>query len=273
MSTAFFKTELEGVATWWRILRPDGVALAFTSHNRALHFDGITHLAAPGMLPSAIRRTAKLERDSVEVQGILSHDAISEADLEGGRYTGAHVAIGLIDWESLNRSTLFQGSLGNVSAEDNGFTAELRSAKADLERDFVPRTSPTCRAAFCDKSCRLNPAAYTRIVSVREIDHATNAVAFDGITQTAAYLQGEVRWIDGPHAGSAMQVVDVADSALVVDRPLFDNLEHGHRAYVREGCDHTIATCASRFGNAVNFQGEPFLPGNDLLTRYPTSSS
>ena len=25
-----------------------------------------------------------------------------------------------------------------------------------------------------------------------------------------------------------------------------------------------------RFGNAVNFQGEPFLPGNDLLARYPS---
>jgi hypothetical protein len=38
---------------------------------------------------------------------------------------------------------------------------------------------------------------------------------------------------------------------------------------VQEGCDHTIATCAARFGNAINFQGEPFLPGNDSLTRYP----
>jgi hypothetical protein len=39
---------------------------------------------------------------------------------------------------------------------------------------------------------------------------------------------------------------------------------------VREGCDHTIATCRTRFGNAANFQGEPFLPGNDILTRYAT---
>ena len=42
---------------------------------------------------------------------------------------------------------------------------------------------------------------------------------------------------------------------------------------VREGCDHTIATCASRFANAANFQGEPFLPGNDILARYPTPRS
>ena len=36
-----------------------------------------------------------------------------------------------------------------------------------------------------------------------------------------------------------------------------------------EGCDRSLATCAARFGNAVNFRGEPYLPGIDLLTRYP----
>ena len=31
----------------------------------------------------------------------------------------------------------------------------------------------------------------------------------------------------------------------------------------------SIATCAGRFGNTLNFRGEPYLPGVDLLTRYP----
>ena len=30
-----------------------------------------------------------------------------------------------------------------------------------------------------------------------------------------------------------------------------------------------FATCRDRFANAQNFRGEPHLPGNDLLTRYP----
>ena len=70
-----------------------------------------------------------------------------------------------------------------------------------------------------------------------------------------------------------MHVVNVESGGLVLDQPLSVIIEPGHRAYVREGCDHTVYTCSSRFGNAVNFQGEPFLPGNDVLTRYPTSSS
>jgi hypothetical protein len=55
----------------------------------------------------------------------------------------------------------------------------------------------------------------------------------------------------------------------VLDTPLAADLAAGLRVIVREGCDHTLDTCATRFANAVNFQGEPFLPGNDLLTRYP----
>ena len=43
--------------------------------------------------------------------------------------------------------------------------------------------------------------------------------------------------------------------------------------WVREGCDRTLETCQARFGNAVNFQGEPFLPGNDQLARYASPAA
>ena len=36
-----------------------------------------------------------------------------------------------------------------------------------------------------------------------------------------------------------------------------------------EGCDKRFETCRDRFANALNFRGEPHLPGIDLLTRYP----
>ena len=43
----------------------------------------------------------------------------------------------------------------------------------------------------------------------------------------------------------------------------------GDLVEIREGCDKSLATCSGRFANAVNFRGEPHLPGIDLLTRYP----
>jgi uncharacterized phage protein (TIGR02218 family) len=46
-------------------------------------------------------------------------------------------------------------------------------------------------------------------------------------------------------------------------------VESGCRVELREGCDKRFETCVTRFNNAVNFRGEPHLPGNDPLTRYP----
>ena len=39
------------------------------------------------------------------------------------------------------------------------------------------------------------------------------------------------------------------------------------------GCDKTIGTCASRFSNAVNFRGEPYVPGMDKMLATSATSN
>lgn len=273
MSRVFFAEPLETVATYWRIMRRDGVALGFTSHNRDLIFAGIAHLAAPGMVPSSIRRSADLASELVEMEGILSHSAITPADLRMGRYDGATIEVGVIDWESHEHSALFAGQIGSISENGESFEASLKSAKTLFERDLVPRTSPTCRARFCDRDCGLNPASFTHLVSVLSIDTETAAITFADVPAPATIVGGRLRWIDGPQAGVEMRIMVATGSELTLDRDIAPGLAAGHRAFVVEACDHTIATCAARFGNAANFRGEPFMPGNDLLTRYGTGGA
>jgi hypothetical protein len=43
----------------------------------------------------------------------------------------------------------------------------------------------------------------------------------------------------------------------------------GDLIIISEGCDKAFTTCRLRFSNSENFRGEPYLPGMDLLTRYP----
>lgn len=272
MTRVFFGDPLEPVATFWRIARGDGVTLGFTSHDRDVWFDGVLHRAAPGMLPSAIRRTSALSGDSAEVQGALTHDALSAEDLANGRFDGARIAIGAVDWETLEHAVLYRGEIGAIGEEAGRFTAELRSAKALLEADPVPRTSPTCRAQFCGPGCTQSAVKFTHEAAVSAIDLEANRVAFAGGPAAASMRDGFLRWIDGPQAGLRMEVVSVDGDGLVLDVALDPALDLGTRALLREGCDHTVGTCAGRFGNSVNFQGEPYLPGNDLLARYGTGS-
>ena len=268
MSRIFFDRELDTVASYWRIHRRDGVTLGFTTHDRDLYFAGLLHRAAPGMLPSSIRRTIELDDDEADIDGALSHDTISEADIRAGRFDGARIESGVVDWEGLDHACLYVGTLDRISHEGTGFSAQLRSIKAALDVDPVPRTSPSCRAQFCGPGCNLSAAAFEQRFAVSDIDFDSDAVRF-AIADPQRFLHGHLRWIDGPATGRTQRIVALAAGSLVLDSPIDAGQSPGHRAVLREGCDRTIAACTSRFGNAANFQGEPFLPGNDLIAHYP----
>ena len=272
MTRIWFSQPLETTATFWRVLRRDGITLGFTTHDEDLWFDGVSHRATPGMVPSAIRRSAGFEADSAEVEGALSHDSIGAFDLSTGCFDGARVLIGVADWESLERHVIYRGSIGTVIEEAGTFSADLVSRKAELQRDPVPRTSPSCRAAFCGPGCTLSAARFTHAGVLSAFDLASNGAAV--ITSAAlANLAGcTLRWLDGPYAGQTCGIAGVAAGRLLLEIPLDLAPPAGTRVSLREGCDRTLETCATRFANAINFQGEPFLPGNDLITRYPVPS-
>ena len=265
MSRVFLDRPLDTVASFWRIHRTDGVALGFTTHDRDLWFGGILHRAAPGLTPSAIRRTSGFADDGADIEGALAHDCIAEADLAAGRYNRAEVVVGAVDWQTHEHAVVFTGTIESVGREGNAFTAELASAKAALAVDPVPRSSPACRARFCGPGCGLSPARFTRRATVAAIE--AGRVRFAGIDYDR-FSGGELRWLDGPLAGLGATVLASGEAGLLLD-PAPEGVVAGVRALLREGCDHTIATCAARFGNAENFQGEPFLPGTDLLAHYP----
>lgn len=266
----FFNRELDTAATYWRVFRCDGVALGFSSHNRDLKFAGLTHRAAPGMVPAAIRMTSDLSEDSAGVEGTLSHDSISNDDLAAGLFDNAAIEIGIVDWETLEHRTLYSGIIGKIEDNRRSFSADLLSAKHALDQDLVPRTSPTCRAAFCGLGCGLSAHRFTRREPLDGIDRDLNQVRFDNLP-SADFVDGQLRFLGGRQTGLVFGVLSAAGDWLTLDRPLSDDIALGTPAELVEGCDHTLGTCDSRFHNAVNFRGEPFLPGNDLLARYGQS--
>lgn len=268
MSRVWFAQPLETAATFWRVLRRDGVTLGFVTHDRDLWFDGVLHRAAPGLTPSAIRRSADLQPDSAEVEGALSHDAITADDLRIGRYDGARIMVGLVDWETLEHAVVYCGAIQGLAEEAGRFTAELASRKAELQLDPVPRTSPTCRAEFCGPGCTLSAARFDHLAVLTEHDLPNDQARFDLALPAEHFLGGTLRWVDGPYAGLSAGVAGVVGDGLVLDRPIDLVVPPGTRAVLRQGCDRTLETCAARFGNALNFQGEPFLPGNDQVSRY-----
>jgi uncharacterized phage protein (TIGR02218 family) len=263
--------DLTTIAFCWRIERRDGVCLGFTSHDRSLFIDHLEYRATPGMLPSAISISDGFDADTLEVAGALTSRAISEADLAAGRWDGAAVRIFLVDWEDPEgeQMLLARGELGDVGTQGGGFTAALRGPTALLERAVVEQTSPECRAQLADKRCRVDMAGrirITRIVAVHEEDVLEVA---DAGQDPNAYGYGRLRWISGTNTGLESALLASAGNRLTLREASIHSPAIGDLVEIKEGCDRSFPTCVARFANAANFRGEPYLPGMDLLTRYP----
>lgn len=264
----FLRGGLTSVAFCWRIERGDGAGLALTSHDEALPRGGVRFEAAPGIMPSAIERGGGIEASDGEVAGAISSDALDEEELTLGRWDGARVVLEAVDWNDPDGEALVlsEGRLGEVRLAGGEFQAELLGPAARLEEAICPETSPECRAELGDRQCRVDMAGRSLMAIVTAVEGT--ALALDPAVGEE-FLWGRARFLSGANTG-LVTAVRAFDGARIELRDLLrGEVAVGDRVELRHGCDKRFATCCERFHNAANFRGEPHLPGNDLLTRFP----
>lgn len=265
---SFFDGPLTRIALCWTVERRDGAGLALTTFDRAIERDGVRFDPAPGMTPAAIVRRPGLEPGSSEVSGSVSSRALSEEDLALGRWDGAAYRLSACDWDDPETAalSLAGGRLGEVDRRGQEFSADLIGTAAALATPVCPVTSPTCRAELGDDRCRVDLAGRTSVARIVSQDGVTVTV---DIAVDERLLFGRLRFTSGENCGLGTTIIGVDGGLLRLRDPMPGSVAVGDRVRLTEGCDKTLAVCAARFANAANFRGEPHLPGNDLLTRYP----
>jgi len=263
------ESDLTALAFCWRIERRDGIAIGHTSHDRDLDIGGLVYRASPGMLPSAIGLSEGFDDLSLDVRGAISSEAITAADLAAGRWDGATVSVFMADWEAPDSAPIeiARGEIGDVSVRANAFEAELRGLATALDRPVVEQTAPECRAELGDKRCRVELAPLTHLARVLTVPGETMLEV--SLAAGTHFRNGRMRWLTGANSGLAVEIASGDGGILTLrDVPHFAPAP-GDIVEILEGCDKSLATCIGRFANAINFRGEPHLPGTDLLTRYP----
>jgi len=260
--------ELTSLAFCWTLERRDGAGLGLTSHDRALTIAGTIYRPSPAISPAAVRLRAGLEPQRGEVEGALSNAALSEQDLEMGRWDGAKLSLFALDWQDPDGAQLklVGGGLGPVSIRDGEFAAELVGAADALAAPVCPETSPECRAELGDRQCRVDLAGRRETFVITGFSGGEL-----GLDRAAGsrFLFGEACLMDGANSGWRSRIIAVSATSLVLRDVPLAAVPAGCRVRLTEGCDKRFSTCRTRFANSVNFRGEPHLPGNDLLTRYP----
>ncbi|MGS4947766.1 DUF2163 domain-containing protein [Meridianimarinicoccus sp. RP-17] len=264
------------LATCWEIVRRDGVAFAFTDHDRDIAFDGRVYLARFGYARTAVVSDDRLSVDNLDVDGIFDAEAISEQDMRAGLFDHAAVRIFLVNWAdtSMGALRLRRGWLGEVMLTEQGtFRTELRGLTQALQQQIGEMYSAECRADLGDARCKVNLAALTRAGSVTGVrDRATFTAALDATGLPADWFDGGVlTWTDGPNAGRGVEVKtwSIGSGQFELYIPPGYPISAGHSFTVVPGCDKRRATCRDRFANLHNFRGEPFVPGLDSLVSYP----
>lgn len=269
----------EGATTMcycWRITRRDGVVFGFTEHDNPLTFDGTTFEAEAGFTASAVQQSLGLAVDNMEVVSAFSSDYIKETDLVAGVYDDAGVEVFWVNWANVaQRLTVMVGNLGEVTQKGISFTAELRSLTHRLNQKVGRIYQRTCDAVFADSRCKVNKAAFTFSGAVTSVA-SKSAFSASGLSAYAAeyFSRGIVKWLTGNNANATVDVRTHAKQGSTAEfdvwTPATADIQIGDTFEVTAGCKQTADVCKSKFDNLDNFQGFPHMPGQDIVTTYPT---
>jgi uncharacterized phage protein (TIGR02218 family) len=268
--------EVTTLATCWQITRRDGVVQGFTDHVRDLEVEGVTYIAASGYTRTAIRSTADLAVDNLDVESVFSDDGITEEDLRAGKYDFAEVRMFLVNYQDLSQGILKlrRGWLGEVTIRDGMYVAELRGMTQRLQMTVGEVYAPDCSADLGDARCGADLTTFEESGTVGTV---TSATAFETmlVQATGWYDGGELTWTAGANAGQTVAVRswDAAMGTLTLFLPALYPMQAGDAFTIRPGCDKSFATCQTKFDNAVNFRGFPHVPGNDQVLSYPDAQS
>jgi uncharacterized phage protein (TIGR02218 family) len=260
----------------WTLTRSDGEVFGATDHDRALAFGGVTYEPARALVSAVFESSAGLAPGRASGAAALDADFLSEDDLAAGVWDGARVDIWKVDWTAPEqRVAVWSGRLSEVALANGGFTAELVSLKADLERPIGRIYGRKCDARVGDARCGVNVStvAYRGYGSVVQVlgpkrFRATGLGAFAG----GWFAGGMLSWEGGANAGSTRRVLhhagrDLAEFELASAPRL--SLQVGDAFVVSAGCDRTFGTCRTKFANGVRFRGFPHMPGPDAVLAGP----
>jgi len=255
------------LATCWEVRRRDGFELYFTDHDQDIAVAGKIYKSSSGVVPSAVTSQTGLAVDNLEFEGMLDDEAITRHDLLAGLYDHAELRIFMVDYLAPDAGSLHikNGWLGQVSLRDGQFVVEVRGISSAFQQTIGEVYTPTCRAMLGDTRCKKSLTAYTHTGTVGAVD-GRFALVDNTRGEAAGYFSyGTLTITSGANAGISVEITDFRDGRFTLMLPLPYTAEVGDSYQAVAGCDKRIQTCISRFGNAVNFRGEPHLPGNDKI--------
>ncbi len=263
--------ETTSLATCWLVTRKDGAVFGFTDFDQDLVIDDVTYEARTGYTRTAIQTISDLSVDNLDIESAFDSEAITPADLRAGVWDNAEVLIFIVNWAKLTQGKIIlkRGTIGQVEQKDAFYKAELRGLTQKLSQKVGELYTPDCRADLGDSCCKIDLSALTVSGIVTASDHRYGFTDSSRAEADGYWKNGLITWTSGANEGRLMEIRAFASGAFTLFLPMVSDIAVGDAYTAQPGCDKSFETCCSRYGNGVNFRGEPYVPGTDEVLNYP----
>nr|WP_259374562.1 phage BR0599 family protein [Calidifontimicrobium sp. SYSU G02091] len=238
-----------GIAAW-----------RYTSAAQSQVHMGFTYIPMP-MRRGSLERTAELGRAGLRVT--LPRDAeVANAFIVA---PPAEVTLLTIYRRHRDDSETLAVWMGRVlNAEWRGSEVELNCEPSytSLQRTGLRRMyQRTCTHVLYGTDCKVSAVAYRISATVSQISGNEISVSAAASFADGHFAGGYATWQSGLVTEKRMITAHQAEWLTLSAAPA--GLFVGAPLMLYPGCDHSLATCATKFANADNFGGFPFIPSKN----------
>jgi len=303
--TTHFGLGTTTLAMLWKCKRKDNTIFGFTTHDQDIVYndgtDTVTYLAGSGMTNTAAANKSDMSVDNLEVTGFLQADSITEADVRAELWDDCYIEIRVVNYADLTMGDLKlrAGHTGEIKMANGVFQAEIRGLTQKLTTVIGALYGPLCRAELFSNQgggsggadvidptshylCNLNAATYRQSGSVSSVPDATHITPNSGLTEVGSatplapaaagwFDDGIIHFTSGVLNNYILEIKSWDGTTLTLFLPMPYQPSPSDTFTIEPGCNKTAIMCDQKYNNIVNFRGEPFIPGNDLVLLYPNA--
>jgi uncharacterized phage protein (TIGR02218 family) len=259
-------SEVSTLCYCWSLKLRAGKKFNFTECDCDLVIENEKFIANSGFNPTAVSSSSNLSVDNLEISGVLDHESISESALLSGEFDFAEIEIFIVNYNDIEagKISVRKGWFGEVNFTNQRFTSEVRGLVQAFSKNIGDLYSPLCRASFCDNKCKLKKSDFSSKGIVTKIINNSSFVT-DGIEGNRGnYTYGLVVFANGQKA----EVKHYSRNVLELSLPIYKEIKVGDEFEIITGCDKSFSTCSAKYRNAINFRGEPHIPGMSEMFRF-----
>lgn len=157
-------------------------------------------------------------------------------------------------------AVLWIGRVVNVDWSGSLATLHLEPGYTGVRRQGLRRRyQRACPHVLYGQLCRLSPSTFRLLSQCDSISGLIIGVQNGSALGATYYTGGYVEWEVASGLYDRRYIVEHSGAYMTLNA-VPHTLSLGQAIRVYPGCDHTLATCNTKFGNSANYGGMPYIP-------------